>query len=137
MLWPTSPYMLRLCINPRSVMQYISSIHLMHVQKSMRKSCRYTQCIRTRILYYKSCEILNQVVQLSHAIHIRYCKSYTLCLNVKWNRRFVWWNHNHSSTKLYLKNITHLLPCVHTHSITDAATESLYFLVQLCTVVTL
>ena len=51
-------------------MQYISSIHLMdvNVQESMRKSCRYTQCIRTRIFYYKSCENLNQVVQVMQSV---------------------------------------------------------------------
>lgn len=66
-MWATSAYMLRLCINPR---QYISPIHLMHVnvQESMRKSCRYTQCIRTRILYYKPCENLNQVVQVMQSV---------------------------------------------------------------------
>ena len=73
LLWATSAYMLRLCINPRNV-DAICFIHTPNacectgVIVSMRKSCRYTQCIRTCILYYKSCENLNQVVQVMQSI---------------------------------------------------------------------
>ena len=59
----------------------------------------------------------------SHEIPIWYCKSHVLCLNVHWDRRFVW-NHYHHSTKLYREKITRLLPLalllvLHTHNNTD------------------
>ena len=39
-----------------------------------------------------------------------HCKSHMLHVNVKWNRRLVWYNHyHHESTKLYQKKITRLL----------------------------
>ena len=57
LLWATSAYVLRLCINPRNVMQYISSIHLMHVnvQESMRKSCRHKSCNPYQVLQIILC----------------------------------------------------------------------------------
>ena len=45
----------------------------------------------------------------SHArIHIRYCRSHALCLNVQWSKSnwFVEWYYYHHSTKLYRNNVT-------------------------------
>ena len=65
-----------------------------NIWESMGKPCSCMQFIKSRILYYKSHESLYQ-----------YCKSCALRLNIQRNRRFVWWNHYHHSTKLYRKQL--------------------------------
>ena len=69
--------------------------------------------VKIHIRYCKSHEKPVSVLQVtrksisgtaSHAsVRIRHCKSRTLCLNVQWNRRFIWLTHYHHSTKLYWK----------------------------------
>ena len=98
-------------------------IRLTHasVWGSMEKPCNCTQFIKSCIF---KLPVTREPISstASHArthtstisqtrICVRYCKSCALHLNVQWNRRFVWWNHYHHSTKLYWKkNIPCLLP---------------------------
>ena len=92
-----------------------------------------------RIRYYKSCENPYQVLQvMQESISGTIRKSHALHLNVQWNRRFVWWNHYHHSTKLYRKKISLVCCRLYCYScctlITiQTATNLWYFPVQLCT----
>ena len=88
-------------------------IHLTHanVWESVGKPCSCTQFIKSRTSHTRI-----RISTASHArFHIRYCKSLqvtresvsgttckslALCLNVEWNRRFIWWNHYHQGWEL-------------------------------------